>query len=272
MLIKNNWITTNLEDRLTNKDADFVPTIVPTQFNIVDFNQAINNAIHDIKALGKKIYLTVSGGADSEFVLRKFVQYDVDFTPVTVVTNGNKYELRYAERAYKDLNLTPTYLDLSDKEYLTIYVNDIVKKLNSPAIATVPSLIVGRYALDNNGIMVTADGIVGMKNLNDGVLAATIYEWDFYWDILLEKDAALPFLWWSPQLVYSMVSLLDESSEDEYKEKVYKTLYRPVFSYHWSDVGFNRAKLSIDMLLDKNHIMYVDYKKTEIQDLLCLKL
>ena len=67
-----NWIQHNLTQRLIDKSVDFKLELTPSKFKIMDFHDAANYTARRIADLNIPLYLALSGGVDSEYILLCF--------------------------------------------------------------------------------------------------------------------------------------------------------------------------------------------------------
>ena len=95
MLTKNNWLTTNIYNRLNDPSCDFNIEINPHPFKKMDFQSAVDHTIEEITNKYSNLYLGLSGGYDSDFVMHAFCDRNVSITPIIVRCNNEK-ENRYA--------------------------------------------------------------------------------------------------------------------------------------------------------------------------------
>lgn len=242
MIVENNWLTTNIKDRVDNKNIDFSVNITPYSYEKTDFKTACISAANKIAALNRPIYISLSGGADSEYVVRVFKQLNIPFTALTVETYGNYYELMYANLLYKEFpEINKVYIDLKDrKEYLKKYIR-VVKTTKTLAVNSIPLLVAAEYvkAQNNNGILISGDhsGECGY-NKTTGIMLVGYNEWDYYTDIFVDDNMLIPFYQYDLNIVNSMVEKFGKMTYEEYKQMMYGTLFRPKFNYHFKR-GFN---------------------------------
>lgn len=234
MIVENNWLTTNIKDRVDNKNIDFSVVITPYPFEKKSFASASEATALKIAALGKPIYIAFSGGADSEYVVRLFKKLNIPFTALTVRTPGNEYELMYADLLYdSNPDIQKIYIDLDFKSYLKKYI-ETIKITRVTAINSIPLIECAKYAKNNGGIVISGDylGDCGY-NKTTGIMLAGFSEWDFYVDIFVDENVLVPFFHYDLSIVESMVSLFDKSKIEVFKSNLYKTIIRPKFKYHF---------------------------------------
>lgn len=249
-----NWFYSNIVDRLTNKNLDFSLKFSKIDFDIVSFDTASNNVVLDIvNSTSKKIYVLLSGGLDSEFVIRKFHQLKIDFIPVIIDREGEEYRLEreYAYKVLRDLNITNAkILKLSDVECVKIVYEKIYKNLNSNIFAPI-QIYSCQFAESENAIIVDGTHFGGfaqqaarysnrlmeekykeqnwnnslMKNCDFFLRESEIYALAYY-------KIGFPlycFFMHTPQIVVSMLDEIDDKDYHwhDYKSRIYKISYRP---------------------------------------------
>ena len=227
MATKNNWLKTNIAERLTNPAADFR---VWHDIEVVkkhDWETAIFDTVTDFSWISKKLYIPLSGGMDSEFVFESLKHLYP--TPIIVDTPGNKIESAYAYHYCLKNDLKPVVIEKTESQMLHTYYEDIYTKLNGYGINSVATLIAGRYAEDNGGVAVIGE------HAYDGVS-----EWDFYNDVLIHEDNSIYFFMWTPELVRAMQNEYDGGDHQEFKYRLYDIPFRPKIKYQYSrlyDIG-----------------------------------
>jgi hypothetical protein len=158
---------------------------------------------------------------DSEFVFESLKHLYP--TPIIVDTTGNKVESAYAFHYCLKNNLNPVVIEVSEKQMLHIYFNDIFTKLNGYGHNSVAALIATRYAENNGGV-----AVIGEHGYDD------VNEWDFYNDALISEDASIYFYMWSPELVQAMRNEYDGEDHQEFKHRLYGIPFRPKIKYQYS--------------------------------------
>ena len=192
MAVLNNWITHNLNERLNDFSLNLEVSLNPYQFNKLSFHNA---ADYTAKLIAKKynnLFLSLSGGADSDYVFHCLIRNNISFTPIIVETSGNAYEMKYALHACKKFNVTPIIITLTDNDFLTIFKNDIIDKLNGVGIYTVPGIVAGRYATAHNGTLIKGDHLI--ENDDSNHIFTGINEWDFYNEVIFGNESNILFL------------------------------------------------------------------------------
>ena len=221
MVTKNQWLTTNIRDRLVDPSTVFNISYNVSNISHDGFLKECEKARDDIKKTYKKIYVALSGGMDSEFVMNCFGDAAI---PIIVDTPGNKLESSYAYHYCKNYNITPIVIKKTEAEMLTVFYEQIFKKINSVAPNSVATYIAAKYAVDNGGVAVIGEH--GYDCVN---------EWDFYNDALIGVDSSLYFFMWTPELVKAMKDEWKKFDDhQEFKNSIYGVSFRPKIKYQYS--------------------------------------
>jgi hypothetical protein len=215
--------------------------ITPTPYQTMSFADATTHTINEIASTGQKLFIGLSGGMDSEYVFRSFLQSGIDITPVIVSTPGNQYESAYAFHECKMHDKTPVVIERSATDMMRTYYQDIFTKLNSPGIHSVAGLIVGRYAQDHGGVMIMAEHMIDEI---DGEIAVGNNEWDFYNDVLIGGNNTVYFFMHTPEICTAMVREIDEIDAQEFKHRIYSIPFRPKLHYHYGE-GYEKVLTAI---------------------------
>lgn len=228
-----NWIYSNLNERLTNLTLDFEVKFNPTKFEIQSFNEASNLIAISLK--NKNLFLCLSGGLDSEYILKKFYDLNIHIKPIIVVYNGNEIERKYAFRTCKQRNIEPIVLECSDSLYLNIYKNEIVNKLNGQGINSVSTLLCSKWIKNKNAILLTGNDLLYEGEANKSVML----ESDFYTDILYPELKIINFFFHTPEIAYSIFKKMDNIDVQEFKSKLYNLNWRPKIRPHYTTININ---------------------------------
>lgn len=234
MATKDNWLKTNISERLTFKGADLKVWHRVSHVAEVSWDEAIKQTVDDISRFDRKLFVPLSGGMDSEYVLKTLMHLDV--TPIIVDTPGNKIESQYAFHFCRHNNLKPVVIEKNEKQIIDTYIEDIYTKLNGVGVYSVAALIAARYANDHGGV-----AIIG-EHAYDGVS-----EWDFYNDVLIGEDSSVYFFMWTPELIEAMKREYKGGDHQEFKYRLYQIPFRPKIMFSHSQ-PFNDV---FDLLMKK---------------------
>jgi len=221
MATKHNWLKTNISDRLNDHSLNFKVWHNEPKIETVSWEKALYDTIEDLSCLNKKLYVPLSGGMDSEFVIQNLKRLNP--IPIIVDTPGNKLESSYAFHYCKKHKLNPIIIEKTESEMLKTFYHDIFMKLNGYGINATASLIASRYTEDHGGVSIIAE------HAYDGVS-----EWDFYNDALINIDNSIYFFMWTPELVKAMRNEYQGEDHQEFKHRLYDVPFRPKFNYQYS--------------------------------------
>jgi hypothetical protein len=177
-------------------------------------------------SLNRIPYVLLSGGADSEVVLRAFLELGVPFKVIThrFTRDLNSHEIAVVDKLSKELNFDITYIDI-----------DVVNWLNSPESLNMaeqskcfqaemlPTMKLLDYVyFELNGIPVLGNGDFYANRL-DGIWKYVEYEYILSWFryvIARKMIAAVNFFQVTPEIVLSIgldpiMSELFRSAQDE---------------------------------------------------------
>lgn len=248
MTTENNWIKHNLFDRLHDQSLDLSVDLNPNPFQKMSFHEAADITAQRIYEKHKNIFLSFSGGADSDYVFHVFQRNNIPFKPILVKTTGNVVELGYAYHTCKKFNVEPIVIEIDDKKYLDVYYKNVIAKLSGIGICAVPGVIACEYARDNNGVLVIGEHMIDHDGDN---IYAGVNEWDYYNEVLVGDDFNIPFFNYTTDLTYAMWNSIYREEISEWKWKLYDLDYRPVIEYRF-DYNFITYKKKMFMLRRAN--------------------
>jgi len=238
MTILNNWITHNLYDRFNDQSVNFELKINPYNFTTMDFHKAADFTATKIAEEYTNIFLSFSGGADSDYVFHCFQRNNVKFTPIIVKTSGNKIEMTYALHTCRKFNVTPIIIDINDSEYISIF-EDLIKKINGFGIESVPGIVACRYAKSQNGILVIGEHMIDNDEENIWI---GVNEWDYYNEIFVGDEYNIPFFNYTVEMTWAMASSIEQIPIDEWKWQTYGLDFRPKINYNFPYI-FDQVKI-----------------------------
>lgn len=262
MLTKRNWISSNILDRFINRSCDFQVNIFPYDFKELSFSEASDYACNEIYKEYKNLYLALSGGLDSEYVLRAFVRNNIPIQPI-IVCCGNEEENHYAHLLCNELNISPIVINVSEKKFLEYYIKLIANNLGGVGYNITQVLFAAEYSMSNNGMLITGDNFLG-----DGVdlisdqKYALVGEWQFYTEALNMPN--IDFFLYTPELAYSMMPKVYDKW-NVYKSKLYCLTYRDKIRAKYSRLTIKILNHVSTPLCTKQYI--ATWSKDEFLDL-----
>jgi hypothetical protein len=238
MTTHNNWIESNIRFRLCVPSADYELYIRPYPFKEMSFHDAADYTAKLIYENNKNIYVSYSGGADSDFVVRCFHRNKIPFNVIIVRTSGNNEELSYAFKTCEELNIKPIILELSDRKYLEMYFEFVMKIIHGYGIYAVPGIFACQYAKKNDGILITGEHLMeGEKADKSGsfTIRPASNEWDFYNEAFVGEEYNIPFFMYTIELIHAMTKAMHNRDPiSKFKSDLYGIEHRPIMTYKFS--------------------------------------
>lgn len=230
----NDWFQTNVKNHVAG-ESNFKVYLRPYQFKSLDFHSAAKMTAELLYARHKKIYLAYSGGLDSEFILKTFLDNGIPITPVIVLTPHNHIESCYAFRFCRKYSLTPVVLEYTEKQLLEAIYHIILSKVNhfSPTCACfIHMLLVMKYAEENGGVMLCGEHPVSDQGKNEfhSIMGTdmTFESGPFYYHALSNVDHPSAFYYHTLELFYAILHELDYTVHvNDAKTKLFGLEYRP---------------------------------------------
>ena len=225
MATENNWLKSNIEERLTNPNAQFIVRFDHVDFTSISFTEACKNVVNKLAAKYDNLFIPLSGGMDSEFVFNCFFEAGHKFTPIIVDTPANKEESAYAFRRCKESNITPVVIEKTETELLELYYEEIYKKIRGIGYNATTAYLAGKYADDNGGVAIIAEH--GFDGFN---------EHDFYNDALIHIENSVYFFMYDMQIFSAMLeSYRPGENHQIFKQKLYGIQLRPKMKYTYTE-------------------------------------
>ena len=259
---KNNWITTNLLERYTNREANFVLTFNPYPFKKMSFEDAVEMTVKEIADKYSNLYLALSGGYDSEFILRAFHKHGVPITPI-IVLYGNEVESAWAYKACKELEITPIEIAITDDQFIEYFYQKIYQKFNGIGFHGTQVLFAAEYAEKHNGTLLTGGHFIGTFDTNIADDYASTCEWDFYTDYLYPSINKIDFYMYTLELTYSMFPEHNEGKWAYYKHKLLNLEFRDKVRAVYSPEVVARLRAMLGKREDYAHTVEMEWTREE---------
>lgn len=253
MITKNNWVSCNLAERFTNPVLDYTLTLHPYPFKPLPFDSAVEMTVKEIANNYGNLFLALSGGYDSEFVLRAFHKFSVPITPV-IVLYGNEVESRYAYKVCKELGILPVEITVTDEQFIEYYHEKIYKKFNVPGgFHATQSLFAAEYIEKNNGTLILGGHIMNNSDINIADEFSNTTEWDFYTYYLYPAVNAIDFYLYTSEIAYSAMPQHTIGTWGEHKHKLFNIEYREKIRPKYPRTVINKLKEIIGDLETYKH-------------------
>lgn len=226
-----NWFNDNLNERINNHYLDYSVVLNLYQFQKLNFiDSCINTAKLIASTYDKQMYIGLSGGMDSEFICRIFLENKIDFIPIIATFYDNSLESNYAFRFCKKNKIEPMVIQISDKELIDLFYESVHKKLNGVGVNSLASLKCGKIVEKLNGVWIQSDHVYGgdgFEKINQSDFYSA--EWDSYNSVLCPNLISVEFFKYTPELLLSSVLVIDdeELTWAEFKENTFGCIFRP---------------------------------------------
>ena len=219
----------------------------PTQFVI--FDRACKNVAQEIFELYKhqRIYVSMSGGCDSETVANSFYKERIPFTPIINEFYYGGLETSYADtwwakRWCAERNLVP-YINKLNIRDLANVILPIAEKIKARKLFSIQNILLADIAKANDGVLINGQAFIeyypeptldylkdilhdpAFENNTEGWL---LHEDDFYIDMYDPGYHPYNFLSWTPEIALSYIKCRDmKLTSEENKFKIMKCSPRP---------------------------------------------
>ena len=199
----NNWFNTTLKNRV-NGYCDFDFQITPYKFTPKPFLESCKEQASTLSKSYDKLYVTYSGGLDSELVLKVFHEQNLPIIPILVETPYNQEEANWAKDFCNQRNIRLEILSYTSNQFI-----DELKKrtidIGLPILLGGLPNIVADYVKDRSGYLLTGYGDPFSPNRNAPL---EFSEWDYYLSVYDDYHPAA-FFNYSLEVLYSMVKDID---------------------------------------------------------------
>lgn len=226
----NHWLRHNLSQRNENNKLPFQVKFDFTTFTHKSFREESEKVCLELnEKYGDKLFLSFSGGADSEYIFKLFLELNLPITPVIVSCRYNQFDIKRAFDYCANQNVKPIVLEYGD-EFLNIADEKIYSKGFLSPIGMCP-LLVYDFVKNDGGIVITGQGeplpITDQKNRTDIRRNIHFYEFEYYLDVYSNYQQPAPFFCYNQSIFYSYMKEIDTSMDlEEAKCKLYNIPYR----------------------------------------------
>lgn len=207
--------------------------------NIKSFEEESQLAAQDIANTDKKLFISYSGGMDSEFVCNTFLEAGIYFEAVIFRFANNK-EFDHALEYCRNNNITLHILELDAKSFVEYAIDELHSIIKSRSIGLYHLLYLLQWAESMGGICITADGSPTVSSFTSSLSRTFSYnERNLIIDVIGAKHPA-GFLSYSQELAYYCTVYNDNRIHQQHnKSRLYKMPYREKIDII-SNVHFDR--------------------------------
>lgn len=208
-----------------------------TTDSIKDFNTICNLVAVNIAGKYNNLYLSLSGGCDSEHIANVFVRNNIKFTPVILIIQGfPEIESWYARRWCDQNHIIPVILKLnpSDIDDILVKYSKIIKP--RMPLGLFPTYI-AEYVNSVGGHLVTGnqleyypdqEQLSGYTNELGNYQGFIFSESDTYVESAFPNQHPWSFYYWNPDIMASFVNSYNPAlTLQENKSKIYNVAIRP---------------------------------------------
>lgn len=265
MLTKNDWIKTNFDERLRNKDLPFNVTLNPYDFFDLDFHKASENLCLELSDLYPKLAVAFSGGMDSEYIVRKFHSLKIPILPI-IVSCRNPSEERHALNVCKELKIVPKVIQLSEYDFLRYYKKYLYDTLAVPGYNSTQVVVAKEFCEREKYTLISGGHLIGEdKEAISEKNFAGLTDIDHYTDYFFTSVDTIHFYLYNIEIVYSMLPKKYEKGTtwQEYKSQLYGVAYRDKIKAKYSQQTSDILNLMLNNLSSRNYETY-SWSKSEI--------
>lgn len=251
MITKNSWIQTNIKQRFIDKTCKFEVHFKLYNFREMSFRDAAEYTCLEIYKEHKNLFLGLSGGMDSEYVLRVFHRLNIPIQPV-IVCCGNEKENEFAYKLCDELQVEPIVINITEEDFLRFFVKKIYNKIGGTAYNSTQTLFAQEYAFKNNGILIAGEHLIYEDKFD--IISDTymrIPEWDVYGSCHFDGNI-INFFCYTPELVYSSLPKLGTQS-DIYRAEIYQIKWRDKITANYSEELMSSIKKVIKQQTPNKH-------------------
>lgn len=246
MLVKNDWLSTNFEERVVDKNIPFRASFRPYKFKEKSFDDACNDVCLELYEKYENLSLAFSGGMDSEYILRKFHSMNIPILPI-IVCCRNPEEERYAFKICKELKIVPKVIQLSEYDFLKYYKKYIYEQLGCPGYNSTQIVVAKEFSETQKSTLIVGGNLIGEDDFINDEKFVWISDIDLYADHFFQGVNNINFYFYNMEIVYAM--LPKEYSPNikwqEYKSVLYGVEYREKIKAKYSE--------QTKYILDKMH-------------------
>jgi hypothetical protein len=204
----NNWMTYSYSNKGAECSFDFSNLTIMNKSDAIDYN---------VKCIVEKydnLFVSFSGGIDSEFVVKSLYERNIAFTPIIVDFILNSAEVWYAYKWCYDHNIVPYVIKLSLNEVHDKF-SRLAIKYNTAFISAL-DFVVLEYVESVNGHLLNStfnpfnreDCFSDeLKNVMSQSLDSSTY--DFALDFVFPQKHPYSFLSYTPEMCYNIIKEID---------------------------------------------------------------
>lgn len=210
----NNWIDFDYNERRCVLDTSSLDTSVT-------FKQAIDKATEHIRYTYPNLYISLSGGIDSEFTAKCFLERGIAFTPLIVDYISNGAEVWWAYKWCYENNVVPDVIKLSKEKYISICTK-YAKQYNTSFFSAI-DFMMEEYVSSRGGslLLSTTEPFNKIDCFSDvfekpDSINLNFASYDFMIDYHIPDKHPYSFFTYIPEVVYNMVKDIDTTKSIQF--------------------------------------------------------
>ena len=243
-----NWLTHNLRLRTPTNNLPFTTYLNLRPFSPKSFAEESRQVCKDLAGeYGDNLYLAFSGGSDSLYILKLFLELSIPIHPVVVSCPYNQLDIAPAVEYCKKYGIKFTVLEYGT-EYLKISKDKIYSKGLLSPIGLTP-ILVYEYVKNLGGKVISGQGEPlpitkqGYSTSIDKLIQ--MYEFEFYMDIYAEDKQPPPFYCFNQNIFYSYLNEIDDTLDlQRAKCALYGLEYKP--KSYWTEEMYDNIRENIN--------------------------
>jgi len=226
MLTKNRWLVSNLEGVNKGKCDQFTVKLHPYVFDEMTFMDAAAYTARLIQSQHSDLHIGLSGGADSEFIVRLFHMLNIPFTVVHVKFTGSQDNF-LVDNLCSELGLKKIVNIWVDEETIYKYwIKNLYFKLNSDGLNHTFQMMVVDKVKEREGTCILGETHIYDPDPMKSIVRAFKFLPDFH------SKNVIPFYYYTLELTYAeMKQVRPGETAQQFKARVRGTPLRKHKSY-----------------------------------------
>lgn len=225
---KDNWICDNLTDRRAGRTTPYKVTLNIKPFEELLFDQASENVARELdKLYHRNIFIALSGGTDSSYIVNLFHRLNIPFTTIIIEYDDNSEEVKAANDLALELKLNVIYVNV-ENEGLKHYIKQVIWGVNGVDMVHGLPCVIASKLIERHypkSVLILGDHLIG--DGDDVIEEDMIYvhERSQYGHVMNNDIDVIDFFLYTPELSYSMIKYAfdrKKSTWAELKAELYK--------------------------------------------------
>lgn len=243
-------MTSNIQAIVSGEEEKFEVHFVPYPFKRMSFEDAAKHTANLIDYRYPELCVGVSGGADSEFVVRLFHRLHIRFIPVIIHYDGNEEDLQSAYDLCQELKIDYQIIKVNEEDIIRYYLKHIYGELHNDGLNHTFQMMITDYAKEWGKVAVLGETHVFDPNPNRSIVRA------FKFIPELHYRDVVPFYYYTLELAFAeMCEIREGETSEQFKSRVRGTRLRhkcyPKYSF-----GTMNKYLNVEKILNPTTLLY----------------